>query len=174
MRARTLLVLVSLLLPFPVKAQEDARTEVFAGYSYLGYYIYPAYTGPWTRKTYNGFESTAAFHILPHVSAEADLGLQGSIQTFMGGGRVSGGSDKMTLYGHALFGALRLSAGQSGGDTTKAMAFGGGANLWFARRFGARIIQLDYIRNNNPLAGYFAHPVQHAHYRVSTGVVFRF
>jgi len=59
-------------------------------------------------------------------------------------------------------------------DTTFAMAVGGGADLWLTHRFGARLVQVDYLRNNNPIPGYFAHPGQHANFRVSTGAVFRF
>jgi len=107
MRARPLLVLFVLLLPLSLRAQNPDRVEVFGGFSYLAYYIYPAYIGPWTEIGYNGFEASAAFHLVPHLAAETDFTFQSGIQTYMGGLRVSAGLRKATLYGHVLFGGLK-------------------------------------------------------------------
>jgi hypothetical protein len=83
----------------------------------------------------------------------------------MGGPRVSAKYRKLNLYAHVLFGGLRYRTTFGtvpltvDADTTFAMAVGGGADVWLKRRFGLRLLQADYLRNN---------------FRISTGVVFRF
>jgi hypothetical protein len=54
------------------------------------------------------------------------------------------------------------------------MALGGGADLWLTRHFGAQLVQIDYLRNNNSEPGYFAHPGQHRNFRILTGATVRF
>jgi hypothetical protein len=193
MKVKFLGLLIALLSVGATGQQNSDRIEVFGGYSHVGYYYYPAYTGPWTLSSFNGWEASAAFKLVPHLAAEADFGgLYGPpgngccprdrIQTYMGGPRVSANSRRFDVYAHALFGGLRYRTTYGGegtpvtvnADTTFAMAIGGGANLWLTRRFGVRILQADYLRNNNPIPGYFAHPGQHANFRISTGAVFRF
>ncbi len=187
------LLLCAVLFSLYATAQNSDRIEVFGGYSHVGYYYYPAYTGPWTQASFNGWEASAAFKVVPHLSTEGDFGgLYGPagnsccprdrIQTYMGGPRVSAKLDKANFYAHVLFGGLRYRTTYGGqgvpltvnADTTFAMAVGGGADLWVTRRFGARLVQVDYLRNNNRIPGYFAHPGQHANFRISTGAVFRF
>src|SRR5580693_7578082 len=191
MKARLLLGLSLFLIAISATAQQSDRIEVFGGYFHVGYYYYPAYAGPWTLVSFNGWETSAAFQLIPHLAAEADVeGLFGpsgssccprnTIQTYMGGPRVSVNHRELNLYAHVLFGGLRYktTAGTTpltvDADTTFAMAVGGGADLWLKRRFGIRMLQADYLRNNSPLSGYFAHPGQHANFRISTGAVFRF
>jgi hypothetical protein len=192
MTVRFLLVLsIVVLLSLSSTAQNPSRIEVFGGYSHVGYYYYPAYQGPWTLSSFNGWEASAAFKLIPHLAAEADFGgLYGpagnsccprdKIQTYLGGPRVSVNHRELSLYAHALFGGLRYRTSFGtmpltvDADTTFAMAVGGGADLWLKRRFGVRMLQADYLRNNNPIPGYFAHPGQHENFRISTGVVFRF
>jgi hypothetical protein len=191
MKVRYLLLLGAVLFSLYAAAQNSDRIEVFGGYSHVGYYYYPAYTGPWTLSSFNGWEASAAFKLIPHLAAEGDFGglygPQGNdccprdrIQTYMGGPRVNARLDKANFYAHVLFGGLRYRTtfGTTpvtvDADTTFAMAVGGGADLWLARRFGIRILQVDYLRNNNPIPGYFAHPGQHANLRIATGAVFRF
>ena len=173
MRARPLLLFV-LLLPLSLRAQTADHVEVFGGYSYLGYYTYPAYIGPWTEIGYNGFEASATFHLLSHLAAETDFTFQSGIQTYMGGPRVSAGLHKATLYGHVLFGGLRNNSGEGIANTTFATALGGGADYWLSRRVGARLLQADYLRTNTPVGSYFAVSGNHGNFRISTGVVFRF
>jgi outer membrane immunogenic protein len=101
----------------------------------------------------------------------------------MGGPRVTAKLRKASFYGHVLFGELTYRISSKGSaesspfsssDTSFAMAVGGGADYWLSRRIGVRLVQADYLRNNNTEPGYFAHPGQHANFRISTGVVFRF
>lgn len=120
-----LLAAIFLLLSLSARAQASDRVEVFGGYSHLNYYVYPAYTGPWTELGYNGFEVSAAYHLVPHLAAEAEFSFENgpanSLRTYMGGPRVSGGTKKASIFGHALFGGLRGST-----NTTFAAAIGGG------------------------------------------------
>lgn len=191
MKRRFLLVLCAVLFSLNANAQPPDGIEVFGGYSHVGYYYYPAYQGPWTLSSFNGWEASAAFKLIPHLAAEADVdGLYGPsgnaccprdrIQTYMGGPRVSAKHRGLNLYSHVLFGGLRYRTTFGtmpltvDADTTFAMAVGGGADLWLKHRFGLRLLQADYLRNNNPIPGYFAHPGQHENFRISTGVVFRF
>ena len=195
MKVRFLLVIFAFLFSLNAIAQNPGRFEVFGGYSHVGYYFYPAYTGPWTLSSFNGWEASATVKLIPHLGAEADFGgLYGAqssncscprdrIQTYMGGPRVTANLRKVNLYAHVLFGGLRYRTTFGGiegvpltvdADTTFAMAVGGGADVWFTRLFGVRLLQADYLRNNNPIPGYFAHPGQHSNFRISSGVVFRF
>jgi hypothetical protein len=190
MKVIFLLALV-VLFSLSAIAQNSNRIELFGGYSHVGYYYYPAYQGPWTLSSFNGWEAAAAFKLIPHLAAEADFGgLYGPagnnccprdrIQTYMGGPRVSAHYRQLNLYAHVLFGGLRYRTSYGtvpvtiNADTTFAMAVGGGADLWLSRRFGVRMLQADYLKNNNLIPGYFAHPGQHANFRISTGAVFRF
>jgi len=172
-----LLVAIFLLLSLSAKAQTSDRVEVFAGYSHLNYYVYPAYTGPWTELGYNGLEVSAAYHLVPHLAAEADFSFENgpghSIQTYMGGARVSGGTKKASLFGHVLFGGLREPY-TGAANTTFAAAFGGGFDYWIGRRVGVRFIQADYLRTSTNLGSYFAIHSNHANFRISTGVILRF
>lgn len=189
------LLLCAVLFSLYATAQNSDRIEVFGGYSHVGYYYYPAYTGPWTLSSFNGWEAAAAFKLIQHLAAEGDFGgfygppgygccpQRDGILTFMGGPRVTANSRKFDLYAHALFGNLRYrttSGGAEGvpqtvnADTTFAMAVGGGADLWVTRRFGARLVQVDYLRNKNGIPVYSGQPGQHGNFRISTGAVFRF
>jgi len=195
MKAKSLLLLVALLFSLHAVAQDHSRLEVFGGYSRVGYYYYPAYTGPWTLSSFNGWEASAAYRLIPHLGVEGDFGgvwgpavsycscPRDRIRTYMGGPRVTANAGRVGLFGHVLFGGLTYATTYGGfqgapsisnSDTTFAMAVGGGADLWLARRIGVRLAQIDYLRNNNSIPGYFAHPGQHRNFRLSAGVVFRF
>ncbi len=119
MKARILLMLLGLTVPLNLKAQN--RVDVFAGYSFLGYYTYQAYTGPWTLNDYSGFEASAAYRLVPHLAAEADFSFENGpqkIQTYMGGPRVSIGYGKADFFAHGLFGGLRDATSAGGSNTT--------------------------------------------------------
>ncbi len=86
------------------------------------------------------------------------------------------------MYGHTLFGELTYRERETipgystyvASDTTFAMAIGGGTDLHLTRHFGVRLVEIDYLRNNNSVPGYFAHPGQHQNFRILTGATFRF
>jgi hypothetical protein len=56
------------------------------------------------------------------------------------------------------------------------MAAGGGADWWFSRYVGARLIQADYLRNTNSAAAQtgVGGTGSGNNFRISTGIVFRF
>lgn len=175
---RTFLMLCIVVSCIRATAQGQARVELFGGYSYLGYYVYPAYTGPWTRVSFNGWEGSAAFHLLPHLAGEGEISRERSgnyptLWTYMGGPRISTNFGRVSVYGHVLFGGLR-DAGSSEANTTFALAFGGGSDLWLKRHIGVRMIQLDYLHTSFNEGSYFAVKSNHGNYRISTGAVFRF
>jgi outer membrane immunogenic protein len=182
MKPRFLLVLCAVLFSLNATAQDSGRIDVFGGYSHLFYYIYPAYTGPWTQVGWNGFEASASYRLIPHLSAEADFDFQfpssssssgQKIQTFMGGPRVTLGAHKLNFFAHVLIGALRNS-GTYESNTTSAQAFGGGFDFWLSRHLGIRPIQLDYLRTSFNEGSYFAVNGNHANCRLSAGVTLRF
>ena len=183
MKARLLLGVFLVLTCAAVNAQD--RVQIFAGYSYARYSVYQIYSGPWTGYNFNGGLGSAAFRITPHVSAEGEIGgAYGSntggqsynFLTFMGGPRISGRSQKITVYGHALFGAQRFTSNYSNGARSFAMVLGGGTDLWLRRSLGVRLAQVDILLNGNSAAaqqGATGAGVR-ANLRIATGITFRF
>jgi hypothetical protein len=194
MNARPLLALFIFLLPFCLlpthaAAQQSDRIEAFGGYSHTGYSVYGLYSGPWTGYGFNGWEASAAVKVVPNLAAELDFGGEYnspfgqngpgySFRTYMAGPRIFGDFHRVRVYGHALFGALIFNGAVSNADgsATFAVVLGGGADYWFSHHFGVRIVQADYLRNTNIAAAQDDEggPGPSAHFRVSTGVVFRF
>lgn len=183
MQARPLLVLFVLLLPLSLTAQNSDRVELFGGYSHFGYGVYQRHSGPWVTQGFNGWEASATFGLVPHLGAEVDFAggsdsASESLRTYMGGPRASANFGKVGLYGHALFGELSFNG--AGTASSFAFALGGGADFWFSRHIGARLIQFDYLHNNNRAAVLGFEPSNTAQngpgngYRIATGIVFRF
>ena len=187
MRARFLLVLCVFLFAVAASAQQSDRLEVFGGYSRTGYGVYQQYSGPWVSAPFNGWEASATANLRPHVGVEVDFAggysstNHWSLRTYMVGPHFSTNAGRLGVYGHALFGGLHFdNGGLSSAATSFAFALGGGADLWFSRHIGARLIQFDYLRNNNQAAVLGFEPVSTAKngpgnsYRIATGIVFRF
>jgi hypothetical protein len=180
--------LLSLLLVFccvGANAQDHDRVEVFGGYSYAGYSVYQIYSGPWTNYGFNGWDASAAFKLSPHVAVEGDFGggyasngfgQSYSLQTYMGGLRFSGGVRKADIFGHVLFGALHFNADYLNPATSFAAALGGGADFWFSRMVGMRLIKADCLLNTNQAAAEVNNGGSgpRAHLRIATGIAFRF
>jgi len=196
MKARfAVVLLVSIFSALNVARAQD-RVQLFGGYSYFGFYYYPANSGPWTLASFQGWDGSGSVKVIRHIEIEGDFGgsyrppyglpaysNSDAIRTYMGGPRVSTTFRRASLYGHVLFGGLtyKRKAGQGPGlppftssDTTFAMAIGGGTDLRLTRHFGVRLVQIDYVRNNNSVSGSFASPGQHVNFRILTGAIFRF
>ena len=184
MRASLVLVLFAFLLPLYASAQDD-RVEISGGYSYTAYSIYELDSGPFNRFGYSGWDASAALKLLPHLQAEADFtggyatpyaGDHSHLRTYMGGPRVFGNFGPVTVYGHLLFGGLNLGyQTYSFGQTSFATVLGGGVEYWFSRHIGVRAIQFDYLGNRNKAASQGVGITPPAnHFRISTGVAFRF
>jgi len=133
----------------------------------------------------NGWEASAAFPFRPYLAMESDF-VGGyspthhySLRSYLGGLRVSKQVGKAALYAHGLIGALTFNRGGLAATATSAAAvLGGGADFWFRRHIGARLVQLDYLRNNNPAAvlGFEHGPGIGGPgntFRIATGLVFR-
>ena len=93
-------------------------------------------------------------------------------QTFMFGPTVSARGERVTAFGHALFGGMRSDARVnvipvSLSETRFAMGFGGGIDINVGNHFAIRTFQIDYIPVRDE--GFWSH-----NYRFQTGVVFRF
>jgi hypothetical protein len=163
-----------------VNAQD--RVQLFAGYSYARYSVFQLYSGPWTAFNFNGGLGSVAFRIAPHLSAEGEIGgaynagQSYNSLTFMGGPRISGGSQKITVFGHALFGAQRFTSNYSNGASDFAAVLGGGTDLWLRPGLGVRLAQVDLLLNRNSAAaqqGASGAGVR-ANLRIATGITFRF
>lgn len=181
MKPRSLLVLCAVLFSVHAIAQQPDRFQFFGGFSDTRFSVYDKYSGPWETFHFTGWEASATAKLLPSLGAEADFaggysspyGTSGSIQSYLFGPRVFANVSRATLYGHVLLGGL----GFGYGPTTRsfATALGGGADLWVTRHIGAQIVQVDYLYNKNSGATQgLATTSSSNHFRISTGVVFRF
>ena len=180
--------LLSLLLVFccvGADAQDHDRIEIFGGYSYTGYSVYQIYSGPWTKYGFNGWDASAAFKLRPNIAVEGDFGggygsngtgQSYSLQTYMGGLRFSEGVRKIDIFGHVLVGGLHFNADYNSPATSFATELGGGADFWFSRRVGVRLIQADCLLNTNRAAAEDGEGGSgpHAHLRIATGITVRF
>lgn len=167
MQRFTLVLFVCLLLPGVVLAQDETpRVTVFGGYSLQrnggnntngwdgqGTFNFNRFLGV-TADISGSYRSIASLPV-PIISA----GVNQHLYTFLFGRTVTGNLGRVSVFGHALFGAARAgsSAGVSlpfiGGVSTGvssasafAMAFGGGLDLNLGRHFALRPVQLDLVR----------------------------
>lgn len=160
-----------LILPLSALAQEDPKAEVFAGYSYLR-----TFEGEDSVNAH-GFNGSVAGNFNKHFGVVADFGfhrasesgISANSTTYMFGPRISGRSDKVDPFVHALFGGVRASAGASGisvSDNAFAFAVGGGLDIKASDSVAFRIAQVDY------LGARFFDETQN-NFRYSVGIVFR-
>jgi len=180
MRIRCRLMTVLLLIPcamallsLPLAAHAAGpKGDLYFGYSRLGTDVfYPNVGG------LNGWEGALHLKVKPFVGIEGDvsqygLGANSSIPrttTFMGGPRITVGALGFRAFVHAL-GGLEHSANSSGvpiSSSTVSYAVGGGVETRIFPFFGWRVAG-DY------LAAPTLTPSTSQHYRLSTGLAFRF
>ena len=167
------------------KCARSPRRRAFRWILLHGYSVYQIYSGPWAKLGFNGWDTTGALKLSPNVAVEGEFGggfasngggRQYGFQTYMGGPRFSGGIRKFDIFGHVLFGALHFNADYASPATSFAAALGGGADFWFKRKIGVRLIQADCLLNTNRAAaeGNNGGSGPHAHLRIAAGVTFRF
>jgi len=179
MRKVLLAVMVILLVPLAVPAQDAPKAEVSGGFSYLrsvelsSFNLY-GWNAGFAGNMNRWFGVVGDFggnYASPGTGIFGSQGVSVKAHTFMFGPRFSyRGDGKLTMFTHALFGAARGSAGGFGvsaGDTAFAMALGGGFDLRLTEAVALRAIQVDYLmtrfggeRQNNV--------------RLVTGIVIRF
>jgi hypothetical protein len=142
------------------RAQSDSKVDVFGGYSYFNQDT----NGATDRLNLNGWTASATYNFHKYLGATAEFsGEYGSPtiasvsttdhqHTFLFGPTVNFlRTDKLTLFGHALFGVADSSlsvAGVSSTDNGFAMALGGGADYNLNKRFGVRLAQVDWMRTS--------------------------
>ena len=187
MDKRLLLPLCLVLLVTYSQCQDSpSRFDVFAGYMRLSYPVSAIYSG-WSRAGFNGWEASAAYNFARHLSAEADFSgapasqvmsqYTASLKTYMAGPRISANFRRVDVFGHVLFGGLNFTRSfPADSGTSFSFALGGGVNFWPTRSIGVRLVQFEYLRNTNKVAGEDseAGPQASTNYRVSTGVAVRF
>lgn len=157
MKSRFLLVIFFVATTMITRAQETpSRIEVFGGYAFSEYYVYGLYSGPWKRTNFNGWDVSATVKLAPHFGGEADFaGLSSpsysyTLHTYMGGPRIFADFNRVTVYGHLLFGGLNASGFTAPSSPSSfALALGGGVDFWIKRHIGVRPIQFDYLHNRN-------------------------
>ena len=159
------------------------KGNVFIGYSYLN-----ADTNTRSRANVNGWNGSIEGKILPFVGVVADFSghytsqlecaaavncptvLNGRLDSYLFGPRVSASVGRLRPFAHALFGAAHTNAnggiGASLSDTSFATALGGGADFRIAPIVGWRV-QADFLRTQ-----FFTNTQNDV--RVSTGIVLRF
>ena len=161
------------------------KGNVFIGYSYLN-----ADTNTRSRANVNGWNGSIEGKILPFLGVVADFSghytgqnfcvaaapvscptaLNGRLDSYLFGPRVSASVGRLRPFAHALFGAAHTNAnggsGASLSDTSFATALGGGADFRIAPILGWRV-QADFLRTQ-----FFSNTQKNV--RVSTGIVVRF
>jgi hypothetical protein len=155
--------------------------ELFGGYSYM-HFDSPAFGFADYSNLNGGNVSLSVPHIFHSrqyrmlgvvVDAGANYGSHLSVYNFMVGPQVTYDKKGYTFFGRGLFGKSRERFGIEPPDIVgfsslgRAIAFGGGVQKNWRPRFALRILQVDYVNNNN-------FGVTQNNLRISTGLVFQF
>ena len=166
------------------KAQDDAKIDIFAGYSYLRENPSSNTIGSYGL---NGGSASIAYHFTPWLSAVADFGGYTNSNVFNTG---SNGTESTYLFGprvslhhiwrvhpfaQALFGAAHGNANLF--DTTNshnafAASVGGGFDFRISHHWSLRPLQVDYFPTRFPELA--AGRQTQNNLRASTGIVFHF
>jgi len=162
------------------QAQDRAKVDVFAGYSF----------DRWNGAkdfNLNGGSASVAYNVNNWLSGVADFGgyhngnvqnsgLDFTLSTYLFGPRISYRHlGRVTPFGEVLFGAERVStstATANRSDSNFAMTAGGGFDVKLAKHFSVRPVKVDYLLTRFAAAN--AAPQSQKNLRVSTGVVFHF
>ncbi len=163
------LLALFLLAALPALAQDNSKLDVFGGYSYMR--VNPG--GGVSGLNTNGWEAQATGNLNHWLGVTADFdghygdafGIGGHDYNFLFGPTLSYRTEKLTPFGHVLFGASH--AGAAGfSDTAFAWAIGGGVDWNVTKTLAVRLGQFDYLPTH------FASNTQN-NFRFSTGIVFR-
>jgi len=158
------------------------KANVFIGYSYLN-----ADTNLSNRLNVNGWNASVEGKVLPFLGAVADFSshyagqtvcvaifpnpcapiLNGRLDSYLFGPRVSVSIGRIRPFAHALFGVAHTStSGSAASDTSFATGLGGGVDFKLVQ-FMAWRGQVDLLQTR-----LFSNTQNNV--RVSTGIVFRF
>jgi hypothetical protein len=180
--AVTGLIFLVLFYCSPAPAQEiPVHMELFGGYSYmhfdsptLGFADYSNLNGGNVSLSVPHIFRARQYHPLGVVvDAGANYGSHLTVYNFLAGPQVTVDKKGYTFFGRAMFGKSRerfsiQDVFFSGSSTLgRAIAVGGGVQKNWRPQVAVRIIQVDYIHNNN-------FGLSQDNFRVSTGLVFQF
>ncbi|MGH9603645.1 MAG: hypothetical protein ACRD24_14800, partial [Terriglobales bacterium] len=128
--------------------EEVPKWDIFAGYAWMepGGNI----AGTSLDEMPKGWGATATYNVDKYWGLSLDFGGNygdnADVGTIMAGPRFSIRSDnKITPYGHALFGWHRLSPIGLAPDNGVGIAVGGGLDFSINKRFSWKIIEADYV-----------------------------
>jgi hypothetical protein len=164
-------------------AQDAPKAEVFGGYSFVR-----ADVGVTDSQTMHGWNGSLTGNVNKYFGITADIsgayksvGITGASLSvkdhlFMFGPTLSYRTERAKPFAHVLFGLSRASAGvnvnalgqliqQNAGDTSYAIAFGGGLDVKATKAIDIRLGQFDFVRTNHFSAG-------QNNIRFAAGVVF--
>lgn len=155
--------------------EEVPDWDIFVGYAWMepGGKI----AGTTIDEMPKGWGSTITYNVDKYWGLSLDFGGNygdnADVGTIMAGPRFSIRSDnRITPYGHALFGLHRLSPVGLGPDNGFGIAVGGGLDFRINKRFNWKIIEADYVWAHHNFA-----PIDRpnlAGARLRTGVVIKF
>jgi opacity protein-like surface antigen len=177
-----LMLLIILCAAFAV-AQDAPKAEVFGGYQFIS--LDTKNIGI-DRQMLHGWDADVAFNPTKNLGIVADIsgvykseiqGVQvdGKLYNYLFGPRFSHRTDKVTVFGEALFGGGHVSGSNSfvgsGSLNGFAMAFGGGVDVNVGKHVAVRPVKFDYVYNRFSVSGVSE---SFNNFRYAGGVVFKF
>ncbi len=177
-RSFSIAMVLALGLATPMGWAQDEEVpdwDIFVGYAWMepGGNI----AGTTIDEMPKGFGSTVTYNVDKYWGLSFDFGGNygdnADVGTIMIGPRFSIRSDnRITPYGHALFGVHRLSPVGLGVSNGFGLAIGGGLDFSINKRFSWKIIEADYVWAHHNFAPLDRPNLAGA--RLRTGVVFKF
>ncbi|HYA62909.1 MAG TPA: outer membrane beta-barrel protein [Candidatus Sulfotelmatobacter sp.] len=178
------LFVVFSLSAMSLRAQEEPKLDIFAGYSYLQ--ANPGVSGVDSFHL-NGGSASIAYNVNSWLSGVADFGgytngnvlnsgASGTLSTYLFGPRVSYRHfGRITPFGQVLFGVAHANANAfetSGTQNGFAMTVGGGVDYQVSHHLAIRPVQADYLLTRFNVGTFSAQSQNNV--RISTGFVLRF
>ena len=151
MKKLPLLFGVGVFITAPIQAQQSyPRVEIAGGYS-------PLVVDRARRNMPKGWTADVAVNLHRNFGIETNIAghyahltvprADESYYLFQGGPRVAFRLERLTPWGHALFGVSQSRVAGAGVlKTTFAGTFGGGLDVNVHKRVALRVVQADYIR----------------------------
>ncbi len=148
---RLLIVFAVCLFPqISAFAQDEARTEVFGGFSALTFKP----SGVTERTTPLGWQAGAEVRLWRFLGAVGDFGGQYKkpegfttrfhFYEYMGGVRAHSRMSSLDVFGHALWGGATARGGGFS-NTQFTMGYGGGADWSVSDNWAIRLAQVDWL-----------------------------
>lgn len=176
------LIFLVLLCCSPSPAQGiPVKMELFGGYSYMhfdsttfGFADYSNLNGGNLSLSVPHPFHSREYHALGFVvDASGNFGSHLTVYNFLAGPQFTVDKKGYTFFAHALFGKSRERFGIQDASIAgysslgRSFAFGGGVQKNWRPSLAVRILQVDYVNNNN-------FGLTQSNIRVSTGLVFQF